>query len=98
MHSMGKRAFIAGITGQDGAYLARLLLGRGYEVAGGARGIAGDALWRLREVGALDRVRLVAFDMRDAAGVKAVLQSARPDEIYNFAAQSLVGESFVRPA
>ena len=95
---MGRRAFIAGITGQDGAYLARLLLGRGYAVAGGARQVAGDAPWRLGELGVGDRVRLVAFDVRDAAGFKAVLRSACPDEIYNFAAQSFVGESFARPA
>ena len=63
MRSAGKRAFITGITGQDGAYLARLLLERGYAVSGGARRIASDALWRLRELGLGDRIALSTFDM-----------------------------------
>jgi GDPmannose 4,6-dehydratase len=95
---MGRRAFITGITGQDGAYLARLLLERGYAVSGGARHLAGDAVWRLRDLGLLERVELIAFDLRDAAGLQAALRAARPDEIYNFAAQSFVGESFAKPA
>lgn len=95
---MGKRAFITGITGQDGAYLARLLLAEGYAVSGGARRLAGDAVWRLRALGVLDRVALAEFDLRDAAAVRAALRAARPDEIYNFAAQSFVGASFAHPA
>ncbi len=95
---MGRRAFITGITGQDGALLARLLLARGYAVSGGARHLAGESLWRLGDLGLLDRVDLAAFDVRDAAGVKAALRAARPDEIYNLAAQSFVGDSFARPA
>ncbi|MBL8661584.1 MAG: GDP-mannose 4,6-dehydratase [Candidatus Odyssella sp.] len=95
---MGRRAFITGITGQDGAYLARLLLDRGYSVAGGARHIAGDSLWRLRELGVLGRVDLAAFDLRDTAALRSALAAARPDEIYNFAALSFVGVSFAQPA
>jgi GDPmannose 4,6-dehydratase len=98
MRLAGKRAFITGITGQDGAYLARLLVERGYAVSGGARHITDDALWRLRELGLCGRISLAEFDLRDARGLAAILKTARPDEIYNFAAQSFVGESFARPA
>lgn len=98
MQAAGRRAFITGITGQDGAYLARLLLERGYAVSGGARRVTDEALWRLRELGLADRIALAQFDLRDAAGLASVLKAARADEIYNFAAQSFVGESFARPA
>ncbi len=94
---MSRRAFITGITGQDGAYLARLLLERGYAVSGGARRVSADSLWRLRELGVLGRVEIAAFDLRDAASAAQALRAARPDEIYNFAAQSSVGESFAKP-
>ena len=93
---MGRRAFITGITGQDAAYLARLLLDRGYSVAGGARHIAGDSLWRLRELGVLGRVDLAAFDLRDTAALRSALAAARPDEIYNFAALSFVGVALIQ--
>ncbi len=93
----GKTAFITGIAGQDGAYLARLLLERGYAVAGGARSLSDDALWRLRRLGVLDRVELVQFDLRDPATFAEILQVRRPDTLYNLAAQSLVSESFANP-
>ncbi len=93
----GQTAFITGIGGQDGAYLARLLLERGYGVIGGARNIADDTLWRLRSLGVLDRIELVVLDLRDPAGFADVLRARRPDAIYNLAAQSLVSESFANP-
>src|SRR5690242_4377788 len=93
----GRTAFITGIGGQDGAYLARLLLERGYAVAGGARNVSGDAPWRLRRLGVLDRIELVELELRDPAGFADVLRSRRPDVIYNLAAQSLVSESFANP-
>ncbi|KAF0126456.1 MAG: GDPmannose 4 6-dehydratase [Elusimicrobia bacterium] len=91
-----KKALITGYRGQDGAYLSRFLLEKGYEVCGAD--IPGDAgAWRLRELGIEGRVREVALDLLDEPGICAALASVRPDEIYNFAAQSFVLTSFTRP-
>lgn len=94
-----KRALITGITGQDGAYLARLLLEKGYHVSGAFRRTSSLDFWRLRELGVLghERLALVDHDLLDAGSCIRVLQAVRPTEVYNLAAQSFVGVSFDQP-
>jgi GDPmannose 4,6-dehydratase len=94
-----RSALITGITGQDGAYLARLLLERGYRVTGTYRPTSSLNLWRLTELGIAEHpeLSLVEHDLTDLAGSIGLLQSARPDEVYNLAAQSFVGLSFRQP-
>jgi GDPmannose 4,6-dehydratase len=92
-----RRAFITGITGQDGAYLAKSLLGKGYEVWGLLARRSSDSLWRLREL-AVDRdVRLLDGDLGDVTDLLRALQQAKPDEVYNLAAQSFVATSWHQP-
>jgi len=91
-----KKALITGYRGQDGAYLSRFLLGKGYEVYGADR--AGDSgQWRLRELGIEGRVKEVALDLLEASNISDALAQIQPDEIYNFAAQSFVLVSFAQP-
>ena len=94
-----KRALITGVAGQDGAYLARLLLEKGYEVVGTHRPTSSVNLWRLDELGITSDARLkpVQQDMTDLGGTIRLLDRVQPDEVYNFAAQSFVGVSFVEP-
>jgi len=94
-----KTSFITGITGQDGAYLARLLLARGHRVIGGVRRSASSGLWRLEELGIAshERLSLVNFDLLDPGGAVRLLAGHRPHEVYNLAAQSFVGASFTEP-
>jgi len=91
-----KRALITGITGQDGSYLAELLLGKGYEVHGIVRRVAIETpehrLWRIRHL--LDRVVLHAASMESFASIFRVVDSVQPDECYHLAAQSFVSYSF----
>ena len=94
---MTKRALITGITGQDGAYLAQLLLDKGYEVYGAYRRSASANLWRLDELGITDKVKLVAFDLLEYSNIQRVLEKVQPDEVYNLAAQSFVALSFEQP-
>ena len=89
---MPKRALITGITGQDGSYLAELLLGKGYEVFGLVRRSSTDPLERLAVCG--DDVRLIPGDMSDQGSLIDALEESRPDEVYNLAAQSFVGDSW----
>jgi GDPmannose 4,6-dehydratase len=88
---------ITGITGQDGAYLAKLLLEKGYEVFGAYRRSASVNLWRLEEVGATDDVKLVALDLLEYSNIHRTLDKVQPDEVYNLAAQSFVALSFEQP-
>jgi len=92
---MTKTALITGITGQDGSYLAELLLDKGYRVVGMTRrsSTAGDE--RIAHV--LDRLELVQGDLLDQASIVAAIQSAEPDELYNLAAQSFVPTSWNQP-
>jgi GDPmannose 4,6-dehydratase len=92
-------ALITGVTGQDGAYLAQLLLERGYQVVGlMRRSASSDVIGeRLRWLGILDDVRLVDGNMTDLASLIRVVQQARPDEVYNLAAQSFVAASWHQP-
>jgi GDPmannose 4,6-dehydratase len=90
-------AFITGITGQDGGYLAQFLLDRGYEVHGLFARRTGDTLWRLRFLGIESRVRLIEGDVTDLSSLVRALQQCRPSEIYNLAAQSFVATSWQQP-
>lgn len=91
------RALITGITGQDGAYLARLLLEKGYEVYGTYRRLSTPNFWRLQYLGIFDKVSLIPADLVDSASVVEAISIARPQEVYHLAAQSFVGASFEQP-
>ena len=91
---MAKTALITGITGQDGAYLAQFLLGKGYRVVGLTPRRGSDTMWRLRELGVLGRIEITYGDVTDMGSVLGVVTRLRPDEIYNLAAQSFVGASW----
>ncbi len=94
---MAKTAFITGITGQDGAYLSKLLLEKGYQVHGGVRRIGVIGTGRLSELGVLDDVTLHDFDLLELTNIMRKLDAVQPDEVYNLAAQSFVGVSFEQP-
>lgn len=94
---MAKNAFITGITGQDGTYLAELLLSKGYNVTGGFRRLSTQNFWRLEEVGIFDNVNLVEIDLLDASSLVRVIDEVKPDEVYNLGAQSFVAHSFKNP-
>ncbi len=92
---MSKRALITGITGQDGSYLAELLLDKGYEVFGLVRRSATPSTERISHI--LDRVTLVVGDMSDQTSLIDAVDKAQPDEVYNLAAQSFVFDSWTVP-
>ncbi len=94
---MTKKALITGITGQDGAYLAKLLIEKGYEVFGAYRRASTPNFWRLDELGVTENVRLECIELTDEASVLRAVEKIRPHEIYNLAAQSFVGISFEQP-
>lgn len=91
------KAFITGITGQDGAYLSRLLLEKGYDVHGLVRRKADTNLWRLREFGIHQDITLHTGDMICMPSLVKIIKEVQPDEIYNLAAQSFVAASFETP-
>jgi len=94
-----KKALVTGITGQDGAYLAELLLEKGYEVTGTYRRTSSVNFWRIEELGIQSHpnLKLVEYDLTDLGSSIRLLQNAQPDEVYNLAAQSFVGVSFEQP-
>ncbi|MCI0561177.1 MAG: GDP-mannose 4,6-dehydratase [Nitrososphaera sp.] len=92
-----KKALICGISGQDGAYLAELLLNEGYEVWGTSRDAQIQRFENLRRVGILDRIRLLSMAINDFRSVLQVLARVEPDEIYNLAGQTSVELSFEQP-
>jgi GDPmannose 4,6-dehydratase len=94
-----KTTIITGITGQDGAYLAELLLGNGYSVYGTYRRTSSVNLWRMEElcIQHHPNLHLVEYDLTDLGSSIALVQKIMPDEIYNLAAQSFVGVSFDQP-
>lgn len=94
---MAKCALITGITGQDGAYLAKLLYEKGYQVYGLLARRSTDTLWRLRFLDVLDKIELVDGDMTDVSSLVRVMLKAKPDEVYNLAAQSFVYTSWYQP-
>ncbi|HET9604425.1 MAG TPA: GDP-mannose 4,6-dehydratase [Gemmatimonadales bacterium] len=89
------KALVTGVTGQDGSYLAELLLSKGYEVAGMVRRTSHHSYERIEHL--LDRVQIVAADLLDQHSLTQVLQETRPDEVYNLAAQSYVPTSWTQP-
>lgn len=92
-----KRALICGVSGQDGAYLARLLLGKGYVVHGSSRDAQMSAFGNLARLGVLDQVNLESVAVNDFRSVLQALMKIQPDEVYNLAGQSSVGLSFQQP-
>lgn len=88
-------AFIGGITGQDGAHLANLLLKNGYIVYGGYR--RGGMLWRLDFLGITNQINLVEFQLQESKRIVELFQKIKPDEIYNLAGESFVADSFDYP-
>src|SRR6202171_3399269 len=94
---MAKSALITGITGQDGAYLAQLLLTKGYRVFGMLARRSSDTLWRLGELGILGEVTLVDGDLIDMTSILRALEPSAADEVYNLGAQSFVATSWRQP-
>lgn len=94
---MSKSALITGVTGQDGAYLARLLLEKGYEVHGILARRGSDMRWRLRELGVDKDIHFVEGDLVDLSSMLRAMETSRADEVYNLAAQSFVATSWVQP-
>ena len=92
---MAKRAVITGITGQDGSYLAELLVEKGYEVTGVVRRSSAPNLWRIEHL--LDRISLRAGDLLDQLSLMRIIQDVRPHEFYNLAAMSFVPASWDQP-
>jgi GDPmannose 4,6-dehydratase len=88
---------VTGVTGQDGAYLSKLLLDKGYAVTGLMARRATETDWRLRELGVFDSLELIRGDMTDLQSLCIALEAAAPDEVYNLAAQSFVGISWSQP-
>lgn len=94
-----KKAVVTGITGQDAAYLAEILLEKGYEVYGTYRRTSSVNFWRIDELGLKNHphLKLVEYDLTDLSGSIRLLQESGADEVYNLAAQSFVGVSFDQP-
>src|SRR5499427_2704075 len=93
--SMSKRAIITGITGQDGSYLAELLLSKGYDVVGVVRRASAPNLWRIQHI--VDRIRLRPGDLLDQLSLIRLVEEEKPDEFYNLAAMSFVPASWDQP-
>src|SRR5215510_5210087 len=92
---MAKRAVITGITGQDGSYLAELLLDEGYDVTGVVRRASAPNLWRIEHL--LDRISLRPADLLDQLSIVRLIQDVKPSEFYNLAAMSFVPASWDQP-
>ncbi|MDP4008218.1 MAG: GDP-mannose 4,6-dehydratase [Candidatus Peregrinibacteria bacterium] len=94
---MAKKAFITGITGQDGPFLAKLLLEKGYEVYGGVRRASTPNMRNLEFLGIDKDVKLIEIDLIEYSNLYKIITTIKPDEFYNLAAQSFVGSSFELP-
>jgi GDPmannose 4,6-dehydratase len=92
-----KKALICGVTGQDGAYLSKLLVDKGYEVYGASRDAQAASFANLAATGVRERVRTTSVSVTDFRSVLQALERIRPDEVYNLAGQSSVGLSFEQP-
>jgi GDPmannose 4,6-dehydratase len=92
---MAKRALITGITGQDGSYLAELLLDQGYDVHGVVRRASTSNYWRIEHL--LDRIQLTPADLLDQLSLIRLIEKVQPDELYNLAAMSFVPASWDQP-
>ena len=90
-----KRALVTGVTGQDGSYLAELLLDKGYEVCGIVRKTSHE---RFPNIGHIQhRLKLIYADLLDAVSLTTAVEQVMPDEVYNLGSQSAPGESFKQP-
>ena len=94
---MTKKKLISGITGQDGAYLAKFLIKKGYNVIGGERQNASNNLWRLKAKGIEKIIKIIPFELLDENNINKRYQKWKFHEIYNLAAQSYVDKSFASP-
>jgi len=94
---MSQSALITGITGQDGAYLARLLIDKGYRVFGFQARRATDTSWRLRELGIEQEIQMLQGDVTDLSSLVRAVEQSEANEVYNLAAQSFVGSSWDQP-
>ena len=92
-----KNALITGITGQDGAYLAKLLLEKNYKVYGLYRRLSTPNFWRLQSLGIYDKINLISGDLSDLSSILNAFKASEPDEVYHLAAQSFVEASFESP-
>lgn len=94
-----RKAIITGVSGQDGAYLTKLLLDKGYQVVGTYRRTSSVNFWRMNELGVTDHpsLELVEHDLTDAGSTLRLLERSQAGEVYNLAAQSFVGVSFDQP-
>ncbi len=92
-----KHALITGITGQDGAYLAKFLLDKGYKVFGTYRRLSTPNFWRLQALNIFEKINLIPADLLDAPSVIEAIEISEPDEVYHLAAQSFVAASFEQP-
>ena len=91
------KAIITGISGQDGAYLAKLLLKKGYQVYGADRRSSERSSWRLNYLGILDKVELIELELSEYSQISNLIKTIQPDHFYNLAAMSFVGSSFNQP-
>ena len=92
-----KRALVTGVTGQDGAYLSKHLLSKGYEVYGFVPRRSSDTNWRLRFLGIQDQINFIEGDVTDLSSLIRALEISEAEEVYNLAAQSFVGSSWDQP-
>jgi len=92
-----KRALITGVTGQDGAYLSKQLLEKGYKVYGVFRRVSTPNFWRLQSLGIYSKINLIPADLLDMGSMIEAIKISDPDEIYNLAAQSFVSTAFEQP-
>ena len=94
---MAKRALVTGVTGQDGAYLCKFLLDKGYKVYGTFRRLSTPNFWRLQYLGIFNKINLIPCDLADMSSILEAVEISSPDEIYNLGAQSFVGAAFEEP-
>ncbi|MDE1849817.1 MAG: GDP-mannose 4,6-dehydratase [Candidatus Micrarchaeota archaeon] len=92
-----KKALVSGVTGQDGAYLSKYLLDKGYEVYGMYRRTSTPNFWRLDYLGIFDKINIISADITDFSSILDAIKTSQPDEIYHLAAQSFVRASFESP-
>lgn len=92
-----KKALICGVSGQDGAYLAQFLLGKGYKIYGGSRDATTNSFTNLKKLNIVDDIELVSINLIDFRSTLQTINKIMPDEIYNLSGQSSVGLSFEQP-
>ena len=92
-----KTALITGVMGQDGSYLSKLLLEKGYKVYGATRRNGSGSDWRHEYLGIKNQVEIIDFELLEQTNIQRAIEKYKPDEIYNLAAQSFVAVSFEQP-